>query len=249
MITGQCEFTDEVVALAGIGAERNPDVPSLLGTALQLRGRHAGTSDCLAGGRGTSSQPAPAAASRRVRDLGFELVARDRRREGAVCSTSPGTSTERSGRHWPDDDAAGQNAEGRVPAPAVAFRRAPPGIRPAVPDPGRGQVARLIGSGYTNKAASKELGISVNTTGTHLRSVFPPSSAYGLAFSSATSCTGRTRLTMSGRSGLPALPDPRQPRLRRAAVADSDHRHPRAHVTYSGDTAVSSGAVSWGSQG
>jgi Bacterial regulatory proteins, luxR family len=33
-------------------------------------------------------------------------------------------------------------------------------------------VARLIGSGYTNKAASKKLGISVNTTGTHLRSVF-----------------------------------------------------------------------------
>ena len=34
------------------------------------------------------------------------------------------------------------------------------------------RVARLIGAGYTNKAASEALGISVNTTGTHLRSVF-----------------------------------------------------------------------------
>jgi DNA-binding CsgD family transcriptional regulator len=34
------------------------------------------------------------------------------------------------------------------------------------------RVARLIRSGHTNKAASEALGISVNTTGTHLRSVF-----------------------------------------------------------------------------
>jgi hypothetical protein len=38
MATGASGFTGEVVALAEIGAERNPDVPSLMGTALQLRG-------------------------------------------------------------------------------------------------------------------------------------------------------------------------------------------------------------------
>ncbi|MFI9382077.1 response regulator transcription factor [Kutzneria sp. NPDC052558] len=34
------------------------------------------------------------------------------------------------------------------------------------------KVARLVGSGYTNKAAGEELGVSVNTVGTHLRGVF-----------------------------------------------------------------------------
>jgi DNA-binding CsgD family transcriptional regulator len=34
------------------------------------------------------------------------------------------------------------------------------------------RVAELIGSGHTNKSAAAELGVSVNTIGTHLRAVF-----------------------------------------------------------------------------
>jgi DNA-binding CsgD family transcriptional regulator len=34
------------------------------------------------------------------------------------------------------------------------------------------RVAALIASGYTNKAAASELGVSINTVGTHLRAVF-----------------------------------------------------------------------------
>jgi DNA-binding CsgD family transcriptional regulator len=34
------------------------------------------------------------------------------------------------------------------------------------------RVATLIGSGHTNKSAAAELGVSVNTVGTHLRAVF-----------------------------------------------------------------------------
>jgi DNA-binding CsgD family transcriptional regulator len=34
------------------------------------------------------------------------------------------------------------------------------------------RVARLIGEGRTNKSAAAELGVSANTVGTHLRSVF-----------------------------------------------------------------------------
>ena len=33
-------------------------------------------------------------------------------------------------------------------------------------------MAELIGSGHTNKLAAAELGVSVNTIGTHLRAVF-----------------------------------------------------------------------------
>ncbi len=38
--------------------------------------------------------------------------------------------------------------------------------------PAERRVALLIGTGHTNKSASTELGVSVNTVGTHLRSVF-----------------------------------------------------------------------------
>jgi DNA-binding CsgD family transcriptional regulator len=34
------------------------------------------------------------------------------------------------------------------------------------------RVAVLIGSGHTNKSAASELGVSINTVGTHLRSIF-----------------------------------------------------------------------------
>ena len=38
--------------------------------------------------------------------------------------------------------------------------------------PAERRVALLIGTGHSNKSASTELGVSVNTVGTHLRSVF-----------------------------------------------------------------------------
>ena len=38
--------------------------------------------------------------------------------------------------------------------------------------PAERRVALLIGTGHTNKSASTGLGVSVNTVGTHLRSVF-----------------------------------------------------------------------------
>ncbi|MFQ6332057.1 response regulator transcription factor [Nocardia sp. CWNU-33] len=38
--------------------------------------------------------------------------------------------------------------------------------------PSERRVAALIGTGHTNKSAAAELGISVNTVGTHLRSAF-----------------------------------------------------------------------------
>ena len=34
------------------------------------------------------------------------------------------------------------------------------------------RVATLIGAGHTNKSTSSELGVSINTVGTHMRSVF-----------------------------------------------------------------------------
>ena len=67
MRAGADAFTGEVVALAEIGAGRNPGVPSLAGTALQLRGVTRRDLPLLRRARRRAgSQPAPAGAGRRV---------------------------------------------------------------------------------------------------------------------------------------------------------------------------------------
>jgi DNA-binding CsgD family transcriptional regulator len=105
-------------------------------------------------------------------DLGFELVARDFRREGAAL-------LDQSWDIYREAGAAGPMMTLQDRMRKAGFRRAQ--WQSAEPRPESGwpaltqaemRVARLIGSGYTNKAASEALGISVNTTGTHLRSVF-----------------------------------------------------------------------------
>jgi DNA-binding CsgD family transcriptional regulator/tetratricopeptide (TPR) repeat protein len=173
MAAGAGGFTEEVVALAEIGAERNPGVPSLAGTALQLRGtirRDLGLLDRAAGVLARSPRPLMRAGG--YEDLGFELVARGRRGQGAALLD----------QSW----GIYREAGARGPMMALQDRMRKAGFRRAQwqwagPRPESGwqaltqaetRVARLIGSGCTNKAASQALGISVNTTGTHLRSVF-----------------------------------------------------------------------------
>jgi DNA-binding CsgD family transcriptional regulator len=173
MAAGASGFTEEVVALAEIGSARNPGVPSLAGTALQLRGmtrRDLGllhrAADVLAG------SPRPLLRAGGYEDLGFELVARDRRRAGAALLDQSWDIYRAAG-------AAGPMMTLQDRMRKAGFRRAQ--WQCAEPRPESGwpaltqaemRVARLIGSGYTNRAASEALGISVNTTGTHLRSVF-----------------------------------------------------------------------------
>ena len=173
MAAGPGGFTGEVVALAEIGAARNPGVPSLAGTALQLRGttrRDLGllrqAADVLA------RSPRPLLRAGGYEDLGFELVARDRRREAAALLDQSWDIYRAAG-------AAGPMMTLQDRMRKAGFRRAQ--WQSAGPRPESGwaaltqaeiRVARLIGSGYTNKAASEALGISANTTGTHLRSVF-----------------------------------------------------------------------------
>ena len=170
---GAGEFTDEVVALAEIGARRNPGVPSLTGTALQLRGRTRGDLEVLYRAADVLARsPRPLLRAGGYEDLGFELVTRDRRGEGAALLDQAWTI-------YRDAGATGPMMALQDRMRKAGFRRAQ--WLSAEPGPESGwqsltqaetKVARLIGAGYTNKAASKALGISVNTTGTHLRSVF-----------------------------------------------------------------------------
>jgi DNA-binding CsgD family transcriptional regulator/tetratricopeptide (TPR) repeat protein len=173
MTAGAGDFTEEVVALARIGAQRNPHVPSLAGTALQLRGMTRRDLQLLhRGAEVLARSPRPLLRAGGYEDLGFELVARDRRREGAAL-------LDQSWNIYREAGASGPMMTLQDKMRKAGFRR--PQWQGAEPRPESGwqaltqaetKVARLIGSGCTNKAASEALGISVNTTGTHLRSVF-----------------------------------------------------------------------------
>jgi DNA-binding CsgD family transcriptional regulator len=173
MAAGAGGFTEEVVALAEIGAERNPNVPSLAGTALQLRGATRRDLQLLHRAADVLARsPRPLMRAGGYEDLGFELVARDRRREGAAL-------LDRSWNIYREVGARGPMMTLQDGMRKAGFRRAQWQCAEPRPESGwqaltqaEARVARLIGSGCTNKAASEALGISVNTTGTHLRSVF-----------------------------------------------------------------------------
>jgi DNA-binding CsgD family transcriptional regulator len=166
-------FTDEVVTLAELGAQRNPDVASLAGIALQLRGLSTHDAGLLGKAVGVlEACPRPMVRAGAEQDLGFELVARDRRRDGAQHLDAAWAIYRGIGAFGPMTDL--QNRMRRA-----GFRRRQ--WRTAQPRPADGwaalttaevRVAELIADGYTNKAASAALGVSVNTIGTHLRAVF-----------------------------------------------------------------------------
>ena len=173
LLAGDQKFTDEVLVLADLGADRNPQVASFTGTALQLRGLV--TKDVALLERGAevlARSPRPMMRASAYEDLGVELLRRERKREGA----------EMLDRAWEIYRSVG--ATGPLVDVQNTMRQA--GLRrvkwvAVQPRPVTGwqaltqselKVARLIGAGHTNKAAAEELGVSVNTIGTHLRSVF-----------------------------------------------------------------------------
>lgn len=166
-------FTDEVVTLAELGAQRSPDVGSLTGIALQLRGLVTHDVELLGEAvQVLGASPRPMVRAGAEQDLGFELVARDRRRDGAQHLDAAWAIYRGIGAFGPMADL--QNRMRRA-----GFRRRQ--WQTAQPRPADGwaalttaevKVAELIADGYTNKAAGAALGVSVNTIGTHLRAVF-----------------------------------------------------------------------------
>ena len=170
---GDRKFTDEVLALADLGAARNPGVVSFAGTALQLHGLVEKDVALLErGAEALALSPRPMMRASAYEDLGVELLRRERNREGGevldqaweifrdVGATGPLTDVQNAMRQAGLRRAKWDTIEPRPVAGWTALT------------PSEVKVARLIGSGYTNKAAAEELGVSVNTIGTHLRSAF-----------------------------------------------------------------------------
>ncbi|MFI9388091.1 helix-turn-helix transcriptional regulator [Kutzneria sp. NPDC052558] len=167
------KFTDEVLTLADLGAERNPDVVSFAGTTLQLRGIVHRDVDLLTrGAEILAHSPRPMMQASAYEDLGVNLLRQDRKREGAEVLDRAWEIYRRVGATGPLLDV--QNEMRQVGLRRDKWLSAEP--RPekgwAALTPSELNVARLIGGGHTNRAAAEELGVSVNTIGTHLRSVF-----------------------------------------------------------------------------
>jgi DNA-binding CsgD family transcriptional regulator len=171
MACSALDFTERAVEIAEEAAERNPDVATLTGLALNMRGV-------------CNHDLAMVAESVRVLQHSPRRVLR------AIGAEGYGTMLLDAGQNeaalhqldaaWDDYDLMGASARRatvqRVMRQAGA-RRAKwvsdhGGSQPRSLTEAERRVAYLIADGQTDKSAAKALGISVNTVGTHLRSAY-----------------------------------------------------------------------------
>jgi DNA-binding CsgD family transcriptional regulator len=171
LISGATNITERTVEFTEEGARRNPEVASLNGLALNLRGRLGGDLGMVAESvQILQHSPRPVLRAAGADHYGRLLLAAGEReaaldqldvawdvydRMGALA---PRARVQRLMR-----DAGARRAKwvnDRTEGDDVALTEA------------ERRVAYLIADGHTNKATAKLLGISINTVGTHLRSIY-----------------------------------------------------------------------------
>ena len=173
LAAGDADFTAEAVAIAELGAERNPGVASFEGLALNLRARlDADLGQLAAAAKMLQTSPRLALRALGAETYGHALLAAGDRKAALLQLDQAWDEYDHMGA-W-----AGRSGVQRL------MREA--GARPqkwtANPEPTKTgwpslseaerRVATLIAAGHTNKSAAKTLCVSVNTVGTQLRSIF-----------------------------------------------------------------------------
>jgi DNA-binding CsgD family transcriptional regulator len=171
MVCGASEFTERAVEIAEEGAERNPDVATLTGLALNMRGLFSGDLAMVA----ESVKVLQHSPRRGLRAAGAEgygsMLLEAGQREAALRQLDAA---------WDDYDRMGAFAR-RATVQRVmrqaGVRRAKwvgdhSGSQPRSLTEAERRVAYLVADGHTDKSAAKALGISVNTVGTHVRSAY-----------------------------------------------------------------------------
>jgi len=172
LAVGDRELAEQTRDQSAVAADRNGGVLSYRGVALQVSGlvnndleELGAASDILARG------PRPSMGATAVADYGLALVEAGHHADGINCLE----------RAWATFDAIGFRSEATRIQQAlyragVRKSRRPAGDRPATGwgslTPSESTVAHLVAEGHTNRTAAQTLGISVNTVGTHLNSVF-----------------------------------------------------------------------------
>jgi DNA-binding CsgD family transcriptional regulator len=171
LISGATNIAERTVEFTEEGARRNPDVATLNGLALNLRGRLGGDLGMVAESvQILQHSPRPVLRAAGADHYGRLLLAADEREAAldhldtawdvydSMGALAPRARVQRLMREagarrtkWVSD-----HAEVEKVSLTEAERR----------------VAYLIANGHTNKSTAKSLGISINTVGTHLRSVY-----------------------------------------------------------------------------
>ncbi len=170
---GDGAFSEVVVNVAELAAARNPGVASFEGLALNVRGRSKGDLTMIAQAADVLARsPRPLLRAYGADCYGRTLLA-EGDRTGALAQLD---------RAWDDyhrTDARVYRAEVQRIMRETGVRRDKWSTATARPDTGwaslteaERRVAVLIAEGHTNRSAAAELGLSVNTIGTHLRLVF-----------------------------------------------------------------------------
>ncbi len=166
-------FAQTVVDVAELAAERTPGVASFEGLALNVRARSKGDRELLRQSADILARsPRPLLRGFGADCLGRALLADGDRDTGLALLDSA----------WDDY----HSADARVYRDSVRKLMREAGVRrakwsAATPRPDTGtdalteaerRVALLVAAGHSNRSAATELGVSVNTVGTHLRSAF-----------------------------------------------------------------------------
>jgi DNA-binding CsgD family transcriptional regulator/tetratricopeptide (TPR) repeat protein len=171
MATDAKAFTERAVEIAEEGARRNPDVATLTGMALNMRGLFNRDLAMVA----ESVRILQHSPRRGLRAAGIEgysaMLLEAGEREAALSQLDAA---------WDDYDrmgALGRRATVQRVMRQTGARRAKwvtdhNGSGDASLTDAERRVAYLIATGHTNKSAARALGLSINTVGTHLRSIY-----------------------------------------------------------------------------
>jgi len=166
-------FAEVVIQIAELAAVRNPGVASFEGMALNVRGRGKGDLAMIADAADVLARsPRPILRGFGADGYGRALLA-DGQRTAAL------EQLDRAWEHYHRMDARMYRDDVQRVLREAGVRRAKWSMTGTRPDTGwasltdaERRVALLIAEGHTNRSAAAELGVSINTVGTHLRLAF-----------------------------------------------------------------------------
>jgi ATP/maltotriose-dependent transcriptional regulator MalT len=167
------DFSDACVDIAESAAALNPEVATIAGLALHVRGRSRDDLDMIVESAtvlGRSPRPLMRAVG--AASCGKALLAAGQRSAGL-------TQLDLAWDEYHQMGASAMRSQVQLAMRQVGARRAKWSTVTTRPSTGwlsltdaERRVAALIGDGHTNKSAASTLGVSINTVGTHLRAVF-----------------------------------------------------------------------------
>jgi DNA-binding CsgD family transcriptional regulator len=171
LVSGATNITERTVKFTEEGARRNPEVATLNGLALNLRGRLRGDLGMMAESvKILQHSPRPILQAAGAEHYGRLLLSAGEREIAFDHLDVAWDLYDRMGALAPR--ARVQRLMREAGARRAKWVSDHTQVEKAALTEAERRVAYLIADGHTNKATAKSLGISINTVGTHLRSIY-----------------------------------------------------------------------------